>query len=583
MNWHYRFYEHTEAGNRASLEMLARYGGYVQLSTIVPIVMILAARAALQLWEALSSKIRHTSYENVVCSEEIKVEERTSDANMNPYFPIIRRLKWWFGHEQSIAGCNCGTRGQLVVGGTSVAWILCLCFLETGDNYNHLTKRFAMLAVALFPVQFSLSMRYANPVALALGSSHVELNQWHGLLGCIIQALLTCHAALYINKYIQLGVLSDAFRFPVVITGFAGFLGLSTLSLSSTAVVRRYSHRLFFITHVLLAFALPVLVFFHVNPARIYMAQALGIFLLDRGLRKWLAFTAQASLHLVPGTDLIRITITAPSKLARLLQRHPGSYVYVAIPPESRPVPNHPIAMLNLAFKFIDNPFTVAAVNEASCELTLIVRKRNGPMTRHLGSLAANCSRESSRCGETFPIRIEGPHRTARQFNNVLVRGGFDRVLIFAGGIGATFTLPVYQHILQENPQARVDMFWALRCASDAAWATTASEMQESVLKDERIHIFITREQQAKEEEGEALEDTSRRCRTRQTLSGVRYTLQRPNLKSIVDGAFQDHPEDRVAILVCGPLALKRELREQIDPWVKRGRHVWWQYETFSS
>ncbi|TQN64270.1 hypothetical protein CSHISOI_11189 [Colletotrichum shisoi] len=240
------------------------------------------------------------------------------------------------------------------------------------------------------------------------------------------------------------------------------------------------------------------------------------------------------------------------------LQRHPGSHVYVAIPSESRPAQSRPIATRNMAYNFIDSPFTVAAVNEASSELTLIVRKRNGPMTKHLGSLAAYCSRGSSRCGETFPIRIEGPYKAAGQFNDVLVREGFDRVLLFAGGVGATFTFPVYQQILRETPQARVDMFWAVRYAGDAAWAATASETEDNVLKNERIHIFVTREHQAKQEEEQVedtaiadpsarlelgVADTPRRSRNRQALLGVRPTFQRLNLKSIVDGAFQDNPE----------------------------------------
>ncbi|KAK2020702.1 hypothetical protein LX32DRAFT_715620 [Colletotrichum zoysiae] len=591
MGWHYHFYQHTEESNNASLEMLARYGGYVQLSTLIPLAVVWVARATPELWKVLSTKSRQRAYEVVSTTEEVRAEGRRSNSHIN-----LLRLKWWLSHDYHLAGCNYGTRGQLIIRSAFMCWLLCLCFLETGDNYNQLTKRFAMVAVALFPLQFSLSMRYANPLAYALGSTHGELSTWHRFLGRLIHTFVTCHAALYANKYIQLGGFLDALRNSVVITGFAAFLAMTTLGISSLAVVRRYSYRVFLITHILIAFTLPMFVFLHVKPARVYIAQAMVILALDRGLRMWHAFTAQASIQLIPGTGLIRTTIMVPPERAKWLQKYPGSHVYITVPSTLRSIWSRSITKPNFLLNCVPSPFTVAAVNEASSELTLIVRKRNGPMTHYLNRLAGGYSQDSS-SSERIPIRIEGPFGVARQFNDMLIRGSFNRILIFAGGVGATFSLPIFQHILRENSRARVDMFWAARYADDVHWAATASETEKNILEDERIHIFITRAEEAKnqDEKGEdegvtdkhvdlemGLVDSSCRYPAEMKLRGIRHNLQRPDLRDIVDEAFQQNLEDRVAVLVCGPLPMKRELREHVHRWVKRGRYVWWHDEAFS-
>ncbi|XP_014549954.1 hypothetical protein COCVIDRAFT_32310 [Bipolaris victoriae FI3] len=94
-----------------------------------------------------------------------------------------------------------------------------LCFAETGNNYNQLTKRFGMVGMALLPTQILLSSKHANPAAIAFRTTYGATNKWHAIIGKIIYVMLTCHFALYLNKYIQTGVLSQVFRHRVVITG----------------------------------------------------------------------------------------------------------------------------------------------------------------------------------------------------------------------------------------------------------------------------------------------------------------------------------------------------------------------------
>jgi hypothetical protein len=124
----------------------------------------------------------------------------------------------------------------------------------------------------------------------------------------------------------------------------------------------------------------------------------------------------------------------------------------------------------------------------------------------------------------------------------------------------------------------------------------TGNEAQ-TVLKDDNIHIFITGNM-VDQEGSDVL-----RPRADSTGAGVdgngevemtamyrdrrrsRFTSQhnrrRPDLKRIVDELFKHGQAERVAVLVCGPSEMARELREHAGVWVGKGRSVWWHKEGF--
>ena len=57
--------------------------------------------------------------------------------------------------------------------------------------------------------------------------------------------------------------------------------------------------------------------------------------------------------------------------------------------------------------------------------------------------------------------------------------------------------------------------------------------------------------------------------------------MERPDLGKIVDEVFRAGNEERVAVLVCGPARMARELRKHVGKWVGRGREVWFHDESF--
>lgn len=417
-----------------------------------------------------------------------------------------------------------------------------------------------------------MALKSVNPIAFALGSSHEQVNRWHRVLGWIIYLLLFAHACLYLNFYVHEGILAERLVRLVPALGLAGFLGMSLMNTTALRVIRQYSYRIFFITHLAVAMLLPPAIFFHSHHGgRQYVVEALLFFLIDLVKRKVDTITAPATLELIPGTSLIKIVTNIPPKKLDRFRKHAGMHVYLSIPAAARR--SAPVAYL--LFEFAFNPFTIASMDEESGDLTLVARRQKGPMTKTLAQFAAD-----GLSGIKVPLSIEGPYGCASHFPN-LAGPEFDRVLLVAGGVGATFILPLYRMILNESPVARVQMVWSVRGAGDATWPVSGTAG--SILDDENIHLFLTGDIFADPDvvassnnEDDAIELSSN------IRNGPGLSSRRPDLRKIVDDLFRLGVEDRVAVLVCGPDEMARELRSYIGFWVRKGRNVWWHNESFA-
>ena len=438
-------------------------------------------------------------------------------------------------------------------------------------DYMHLTKRFGIVAVSQLPVQYALALKKLSPVGRVLRSSHEEVNRWHRALGRAVYLLLCLHTAFYLNYFVQNGILGRRMTDLVPLLGAAAFAGLSALSATAVRAVRRRSYRVFFVTHLLVALALPVFVISH-HPSNtaLYLAEAVALFAVDLVLRKRRTFAAAASLTPVPApgpADLVRIVIPVPhQQTMEEFRRTPGAHVYLSVPPASR-------RSSRLIFDFLFNPFTVAAVGDGDDpSLTIVARRRDGPLTRYLARLAEDAA--GADAPATVHLEVEGPYGCASRIADALTGNRFDRVLLVAGGVGASFVVPLYRHMLAENPSdARVRVVWAVRRASDAAWAVEGGGA-DSILDDHRAQLFVTADGDADDDVGRRDgEFEMRRMRDRET--------SRPDLGKVVDEVFRRGAEERVAVLVCGPASMARELRKHVGVWVAKGRTVFWHSEGF--
>lgn len=422
-----------------------------------------------------------------------------------------------------------------------------------------------------------LSMKSsASPIGFLMQMSHEELNPWHRINGRIIYGLLLAHAAWYLNAFIQRGILLNKLTDIIIIIGLTGIFLLTVIVTSSLESVRRWSYRVFFLLHLIIGVSLLPLLFFHAEHLRFYIIEALIVFVVDIVCRKIDTATGFATITKVPYTKLVKLKILLPASKLVKFRAAAGQHVYLSIPPESTPLSTSAPSIHDTLY----NPFTVADVS--ATDITLVVRSLHGPTTKALEKLATLTKARP-------PINIEGPYGSVRKFPDLATN--YDRVLLVAGGVGATFTIPIYRELrdqleTQGKSSDHIQLIWTMRSSAEASWASESPESGLSLAEDENVHVFFTRGSTSERNHPEDANppDGSVELQTMQEINAPISTgggRDRPDLRKIVDETFRHGGEDRVAVLVCGPKGMARELRRHVSRWVDRGREVFWHDESF--
>ncbi|CZR34425.1 uncharacterized protein FPRO_01305 [Fusarium proliferatum ET1] len=568
MGWPYEFLTLTDEEKHQRRLSLDYYAYIAHLSAFVPALLFLVVRFINRV-----RKGRNSGYLQVPGSPGVKANRQRWISRVMEKGPIV---KWWLGEDVVFMGSHWGQRDEWVLGTAWTVWLLVLSVRGTGKDYLHLTKRVGIVATSQMPIQYLLALKALNPYAYLLHSSHEHLNRYHRVLGRIIYSLLILHAILYNVFFIESGIWFKRFFAPVVFAGVAGFTVLHVLNGTAMARVRQDSYRLFFIVHLLGAFAIPPLIYYHAPSSRFYIAEAVGVFVLDLAARKMTTITAPAIIEAIPGTSLVKVSAKLPApKIAKYTAR-PGSHIYLNVPAASRPGIGQ-FSAPYLVFEFLYNPFTVASTNQETGELTFVARTRNGPMTNRLHHLSSSTNAGGS--AEKVELNIEGPYGAIGKTFNDLINSGINRILIVAGGVGATFAVPLYHAALAENSTTNVQLVWAIRSAGDATWAAS-TPTGKSLLDDDQVQLFLTGDMGVANDNDNAAGVEMNNLSQQSTRPVIRNS-KRPDLQRIVDDTFQKAQQDSVAILVCGPVEMSRDLRKSVTPWVMKGRKVWWHNESF--
>jgi NAD(P)H-flavin reductase len=580
MGWPYHFTTLSEDERHARAAALGSYAAIAHWSALLPILVALAARAARPLLAGRRAADAHGAYEPVPRSPTVKARRGSLPSALDA---LWRRAAWWLGDDVVFAGQVWGQRDQWALGALWTAWLLVLCVVGTGTDYLHFTRRFGIVAVSQMPIQYLLALKSMNPYAWAFRSSHEIVNRYHRVLGRIIFALAMAHVLLYDNFFLWKGVWLKRSLDAVPFTGMLAAFALNALNGTSMARVKDFSYRVFFVTHLIVAFAVPALLIYHASSARFYVIEALLVFIVDLIVRKARTTIAPSSVEVIPGTNLLKISASLPIRRANLYRSKPGSHIYLSIPAVARSSAYPPST--SVTFEFLYNPFTVASVSEEDSSITLVARMKDGPTTNFLAHFASPSS--SPEPGTRIPLGIEGPYgATSHLFHQIGSQA--NRILLFAGGVGATFALPIYNALLHDYPFVKIQLIWAIRNAGDATWAVSSSPNGESVLKDEQVQLFLTGDAVAADpddpiggHEDGAVELTPMYRDRRRSRYTSQHNRKRPEFEKIIDTAFRQGLEESVAVLVCGPSQMAKDIRESVRPWVMRGRQVWWHNECF--
>jgi len=418
--------------------------------------------------------------------------------------------------------------------------------------------------------------------------SHEDLNPYHRLLGRILITFFFTHASMYLNFYILNSLLLKRIQDRDVILGLCAITTFLVIGTTALAKVRDYSYRVFFVLHVVLSISILPTLYFHVSHLRIYILEAALIYSLLIAQRNISQRSLPATLSLLSSKSnpLLSVTIplppssstTPPKIMASTLSNHkPGQHIYLSLP--------FPSKKLSL------NPFTVASLPPHDNQLRLLIRPLSGP-TKLLSDLALSSK------SQPMNLLIEGPYGSATYFPNFLK--DCDRILLVAGGIGATFTLPIYRDLLQRisrdpREEERLRFVWVVRAEEDAEWGiqtlrtdhgAVPSSFELHISNSPRAHHRTSPTDGSKDsielqEREQLLSSSTSSDPSQVALAGIELKTGRPDLKSIVDDVFSAGAGEKVAVLVCGPRGMGKSLRREVGRWVGRGREVWWHGEEF--
>ncbi|KAK5105803.1 hypothetical protein LTR62_002145 [Meristemomyces frigidus] len=549
MNWPYHFLDLTQEEKDRRRTLLDTYGSRAQLSVLAPLL-------ALQIYFLVSwLSIRWRSRNGGI--------GYGGRVDSPPSSPRSKKLR-----SSSLFGAS-----------------------RTGGDYLHLTKRFGIVASSQLPLQYLLALKSPySPLQYLTRRSHETLNSLHQLLGRITTLLLYSHAILYLNFYILSNLLTAKLQEGYVLAGIFGIVAFTAVGTAALTPVRRWSYKVFYITHVTLAIALLPVLWFHVSHIRIYLYETAAVYALNTALRFLASSTRAASMRVIPGTNLLEIEV--PLTSASRQKWAPGQHAYISLA-------GHPLLRT-----FRSNPFTVASIPTSDGHLRFMARILDG----NTAKLATQAGHDSKR---EHLITVEGPYGVVTHAERLL---RYDRVLFIAGGVGATFIVPLYRQLLADlSPSAgsrrrgMANFLWMVRSRAETAWALPAQKRERQGFV-ERLRVQVTGSKAVNEEslgasEGrEGMEDTGYDHAeqgieleeqknlladeghedTKSDMQGLKVFEGRPDLtKAIEQTLSSGHGSDKVAVVVCSPGSLSRAVRNEVGLWVGRGRDVWFWDESF--
>ena len=227
----------------------------------------------------------------------------------------------------------------------------------------------------------------------------------------------------------------------------------------------------------------------------------------------------------------------------------------------------------------------------ASMYLNFYIQK--GLLLKRIQDLASSSDSKTPRSQNSVPLLIEGPYGSAAHFPDL---ASFDRVLFVAGGVGATFTLPLFIDLMQRGKMGEriptVKFVWTVRDRPDARWGFELLREHLGEGPFPGVELFITsagyRPNEPQDNDSEEIELREREHLisdadgNSNTSTSIVTKKGRPDLRVPVDQVFNSSPDDGVAVLVCGPKGMGQSVRREVGRWVLgKGRDVFWHGEEF--
>ncbi|KAG9997977.1 hypothetical protein KCU78_g16677, partial [Aureobasidium melanogenum] len=575
--WHFLDLNHDQKLERRRL--LDLYGALAQVSALIPLALLQLYFFAIWLHRKW---LRKHDADAIPSSPHLKKQQLDVFNRPAARFQSFRNnTMWWMGDTLDIWGSRV-TKGEIVAGVVWTAWLIFLSCIQTQGDYLHLTKRFGIVGASQLPLQYLLAFKSPfSPIQHLTRCSWTTLNAAHQVLGRVSTILFYLHAGFYLNFFTQAHVLAKRIKDWDVILGLVGTIAFAIVGTTALSALRKLSYRIFYTTHVTLASMLLPVLYFHVHHIRIYIVETVVVYVVHLVLRILNEHKVEGSLTLVPGTANlleINIPIIAKSKQKSIVQWQPGQHIYVSLA-------QGPVYMRALKSR---SPFTIASVPPEDGNLKLVARVLDG----NTAALAKAATEGATGKASSIPLILEGPYGLSTHSTTLLQ---YNRVLFIAGGVGATFVVPLYRTLLKDlspSPGSRrrqnVAFVWVVRDEAETSWAVPEDELQKKGMQ-ERMSIYATRTGRMDNDENKTdADDEGIELERLLPSGGINDSVQkwqvhpgRPDLGDMMNGVFSHTRHDtKVAVIVCGPRSMADEVRKKSNKWVGK-RDFWLHVEAF--
>ncbi|KAL1965208.1 hypothetical protein VTN77DRAFT_5962 [Rasamsonia byssochlamydoides] len=393
---------------------------------------------------------------------------------------------------------------MVVLANLVVVLVLCFYKFNTLDRFSweNIGYRAGFVTICQLPLIFLLAGKQ-NIIGFLTGLSYERLNWFHRWVARTLWLSATIHMCFWFRDYGQYDyIVTMLTTDPLTMRGFSAWCILTFIVITTFAPIRRWNYEIFVVQHLVTFAGFIAAVWLHApDEVKVWVWIPIGLFAFDRVVRFLVLLFANVSLlHLftrkkrsfwankasftpLPG-NVTRITIPDP-----VIKWKPGQHVFLAC---------HSIAPLQ------SHPFTIASI-PSDGKLEFLVRAEKGGTRRffrfaskHHGLLGATGGENSDSIRTVF---VEGPYGAMRPLRQ------FDSVVLLAGGMGCTFTVPLLRDIVQgwkeecQNPSSvlskvplllrmrlaatkRIRFVWVIKTRVQLSWLE--KEFQ-SVLEDMRL------------------------------------------------------------------------------------------------
>ncbi|KAJ9156570.1 Ferric/cupric reductase transmembrane component 2 [Pleurostoma richardsiae] len=331
--------------------------------------------------------------------------------------------------------------GHALLVATYVAINAALTFTDVDlTSPGSIANRFGWMLSANFAVVVFLALKN-TPLAFLTAYSYERLNVLHQIAGYMAVLYLVLHAVTYTAFFGSEGkwhILREQEQIAGIVAGF-GFLGVFV----SAAIVRRFWYEAFYITHIMSFIVAVICAAFHKPNLKTSIVTIMiitaALWATDRAIRAarvaCYAINNSATVYPLPhgGTRIVM----AKKPLGAV----PGKHCFLWIP-RIRGLEMH--------------PFTVVSTQP----MEFIVNSYDG-FTRDLHKYARRHP------GATLRASMDGPYGT---FPDPIE---YDKVVLIAGGSGASFTFGVACNLLERmgaEAQKNITFIWVVKKHDSLTW-----------------------------------------------------------------------------------------------------------------